>query len=305
MTTQESRRAYGVPIRVESEDGGSSDQFALVRSVAVTAPIEALDADERHRLAILFLVDPESDLRLLVEDVERGAHADERRRLAGLLSHGVDPLADVLRRTVAADAAADPSVAWLAEYLQRRIHVSAWLLDHWDAPAPAHEAVVDAAQARETLRSLERIFSAVSRDLNLRTRLGWMNGPLSRDIDTSPFASTVEWPDEFETTLPVRGGLGFFLTEVLSNAMKHGTATTRPEISITCDRIRNELVFVVRNDLRELHSRPPGPYGGLSLLAGMAQLFGWRAFSAAPQDSGFVVTWTTPVSRRDRPGRPD
>jgi hypothetical protein len=25
-------------------------------------------------------------------------------------------------------------------------------------------------------------------------------------------------------TLPVRGGLGFFLTEVLSNAMRHGVA---------------------------------------------------------------------------------
>ena len=63
------RRAYGVPIRVETA-GGAHRQFAIVRSVAVTAPIEALAADERHRLAILFLVDPQSDLRLLLEDVE-------------------------------------------------------------------------------------------------------------------------------------------------------------------------------------------------------------------------------------------
>ena len=58
VATSEPRRAYGVPIRVETNDGQSAERFALVRSVAVTAPIEALEADERHRLGILFLVEP-------------------------------------------------------------------------------------------------------------------------------------------------------------------------------------------------------------------------------------------------------
>lgn len=58
VATSEARRAYGVPIRVDTNAGVSSEQFAIVRSVAVTAPIEALAADERHRLAILFLIDP-------------------------------------------------------------------------------------------------------------------------------------------------------------------------------------------------------------------------------------------------------
>ena len=82
MTTQETRRAYGVPIRVESEDGGSSDQFALVRSVAVTAPIEALDADGRHRSQSYFSWIP-NGICACGQGVERGAHADERRQLAG------------------------------------------------------------------------------------------------------------------------------------------------------------------------------------------------------------------------------
>ena len=261
VATSEARRAYGVPIRVDTAGGGSTEQFAIVRSVAVTAPIEALAADERHRLAILFLVDRQSDLRLLLEDVEAAAHTDERRRLAGLLSHGLDSLADVLRRSLGSDrgqtrvrpgSRSDPGLTpWLAEYLQRRIHVTAWLLDHWDAPPPPHDAVVDAAQAQETLRSLERVFAEVRNDTDLRARLGWANGPLADRGEARPFTADVDWPEEFETTLPVRGGLGFFLTEVLSNAMRHGATGSAPHVAIQCDRVRKELVFAVENHRRD------------------------------------------------------
>jgi len=331
VATGEPRRAYGVPIRVENGSGQAVDQFALVRSVAVTAPIEALAADERHRLAILFLVDPRSDLRLLLEDVESAAHTDERRRLAGLLSHGLDSVADVLRRSLAAGGVrsgsergqsgagagsdrgqtgvrpgSDPGpTPWLAEYLQRRIHVTAWLLDHWHEAPPAHEAVVDAAQAQETLSSLEQIFTAARRDPDLRARLGWTNGPLSHAGHARPFEVAMEWPPEFETTLPVRGGLGFFLTEVLSNAMRHGAPGSAPRVSIRCDRVKKELVFAVENERRDDRARPGSKYGGLALLAGMARLFGWRELTAAPDGNRFVVSWRAPLTRRDRPGRPD
>lgn len=304
VATTDRRRAYGVPIRVEGDEG-ASDQFAVVRSVAVTAPIEALSADERHRLAILFLVDPRSDLKLLLDDVEGAAHADERRRLAGLLSHGVDPLAEVMRRSTVLDASVAPSVRWLAEYLQRRIHVTAWLLDHWDSATPAAQAVVDAAQAIETLRSLEGMFAAVRDDRELRRRLGWMNGPLSTAEDGAPFVSSVDWPDEFELTLPVRGGLGFFLTEVLTNAMRHGAPGHPPRVTITCDCVRKEIAFAVENGLREEHVRDPGRYSGLGLLRGMARLFAWQQFQAEGSAGTFRVSWYAAVSRRDRPGRPD
>jgi hypothetical protein len=302
VATSEARRAYGVPIRVEAEGGASSEQFAIVRSVAVTAPIEALAADERHRLAILFLIDPQSDLRLLIDDVQSAAHTDERRRLAGLLSHGLDSLADVLRRRVAGDRG---TLSWLAEYLQRRIHVIAWLLDHWDGPAPPHDAVVDEAQAHETLASLERIFADVKGDPDLRARLGWANGPLATGGSHLPFATTIDWPAEFETTLPVRGGLGFFLTEVLSNAMRHGAAGSMPRVTIQCDRVRRELVFRVENECRDDRARDGSKYGGLALLTGMARLFGWRDFSAGTDGSRFLVTWRASLTRRDQPGKPD
>ena len=307
VATSEARRAYGVPIRVDTNAGVSSEQFAIVRSVAVTAPIEALAADERHRLAILFLIDPQSDLRLLLDDVQSAAHTDERRRLAGLLSHGLDSLADVLRRR-AAGLGADSArglTPWLAEYLQRRIHVIAWLLDHWDGAPPSHDAVVDAAQAQETLGSLERIFTDVRSDADLRARLGWANGPLAPGGNRQPFAIAIDWPDEFEMTLPVRGGLGLFLTEVLSNAMRHGAAGSIPDVTIHCDRVKRELVFTVDNERRDDRARQGSKYGGLALLTGMARLFGWREFSAGPNGSRFLVTWRAPLTRRDQPGKPD
>jgi len=305
VATSEARRAYGVPIRVDDAQGRTSEQFALVRSVAVTAPIEALAADERHRLAILFVVDPQSDLRLLLEDVADEAHTDERRRLAALLSHGLDALADVLRRTVARADAAPSLSPWLAEYLQRRIHVTGWLLDHWRDPPPAHDSVVDAGQVGEKLHSLERIFTEVRRDSELRSRLGWINGPLSADSAGPPFVKSVDWPGEFDATLPVRGGLGFFLTEVLTNAMRHGAAGTTPRVTVRCDRIRNEAHFAVENERRVDRSAAGATYGGLALMEGMARLFGWREFSAGPEGSAFVVSWRVPLARRDQQGKPD
>ena len=115
----------------------------------------------------------------------------------------------------------------------------------------------------------------------------------------------MEWPAEFETTLPVRGGLGFFLTEVLSNAMRHGVPGSTPRVAIRCDRVKGELVFEVQNDRRADGVREGSQYGGLALLTGMAALFGWRDFLAAPQAARFVVSWRAPLTRRDQPGRPD
>ena len=305
VATSEARRAYGVPIRVATETGGPATRFAIVRSVAVTAPIEALHADERHRLAILFVLDPHSDLRLLLEDVQAEAHTDERRRLAGLLSHGLDSLAEVLRRALARGDSPPALSSWLGEYLQRRIHVIAWLLDHWHDSPPAHDSVVDAAQVHETIGSLARIFEEVRRDRDLRSRLGWSNGPLSHSDGAPPVDVSIDWPDEFETTLPVRGGLGFFLTEVLSNAMRHGAPGTRPRIVMSCDRIKKELEVVVENERRDDRLPSPATYGGLALLTGMARLFGWREFAAGPRGSRFVVSWRIPLTRRDAPGKPD
>ena len=96
------------------------------------------------------------------------------------LDAGLDALVQVLERSLAVPGSDSAGLStWLAEYLERRIHVTAWLLDHWDQAPPTHDAVVDAAQAAETVASLERVFTAVRRDPEVRSRLGWANGPLS------------------------------------------------------------------------------------------------------------------------------
>ena len=103
----------------------------------------------------------------------------------------------------------------------------------------------------------------------------------------------------------MRGGLGLFLTEVLSNAMRHGAAGSSPHVAVQCDRVRKELIFSVENRRRDDGPRPPSKYGGLSLLSGMARLFGWKDFSAGADGVLFVVSWRAPLTRRDQTGKPD
>jgi hypothetical protein len=61
----------------------------------------------------------------------------------------------------------------------------------------------------------------------------------------------------------------------------------------------------MENQRRDERPQPRSAYGGLSILEGMARLFGWREFAAGPQGPVFVVSWRAPITRRDRPGKPD
>src|SRR6185312_3071647 len=241
----EPRRAYGVPVRVRGEDGSEQERYAIVRSVAVTAPIEALKADERHRLGVLFILEPEVDISLLTEDLEHDTRQDERRKLAGLLSHGVDALIRVLahglRSTAGATSAASSVefVAWLAGYIDRRLRTTAWLLDHWNAQPPLPpDSSVEAAQARTTIERLASVFSLAAGDADLRARLHWDNGVLSERPDPAAPVLTLEmdWPEELWFSCPVRGGFGFFLGEVLINAIRHGRPGSTPAVRIALDR---------------------------------------------------------------------
>jgi len=309
----EPRRAYGLPVRVRGEDGREEERYAIVRSVAVTAPIETLHADERHRLGILFLLEPEADLALLTEDLESETRRDERRKLAGLLSHGVDTLIRVLAHSLSGGAGASPElVGWLAGYIDRRLRTTAWLLDHWDAEPPLPpDSSIEAAQARATVESLQGVFSLASRDADLRTRLHWDNGVLcARPDPREPvFTAAIDWPDEYWFTCPVRGGFGFFLGEVLINAVRHGRPGSTPALRISLDRVRRELAFEVENELRE------GPadraadtgetYGGRRILERLARLFEWRDLAFEKEAATYRAAWRVPVSERGDPRKAD
>jgi hypothetical protein len=331
VATPAPRRAYGVPVVVRDEGGRSVEKYAVVRSVAVTAPIQALAADERHRLGVLFVLDPEADLALLQDEVEQRAHRDERRRLAGLLSHGVDTLARVLEHALRTTAGlktggatletggaipkdVDGSdgrefLSWLAEYLERRLAVTAWLLDHWDATPPLpRDNVVDRDQAKATVDRLRSILEHVQRDRVLRSRLHWNNGTLSVDRDDGRVIDvTCEWPAAFEFTLPVRGGFGLFIGEAIVNAVRHGMPGTVPRVSIACDHARRELAFSVSNACPSCPDEGvrSETYGGVAILRTLARLFEWRDLEFARRNDVFEASWRVPVSQRPTAGQAD
>jgi hypothetical protein len=311
VATPEPRRAYGVPVGVRNEAGALVERYAIIRSVAVTAPIAALKADERHRLGVLFLLEPDADLALLVNAIDERAHRDERRRLAGLLSHGVDTLARVLEHCLTRPdqtPGAREFAAWLADYLERRLTVTAWLLDHWDAAPPLpRDSLIGVDQARATFARLTSVFALVRDDRDLRSRLHWDNGTLAA---VSPDGRVVDveldWPDVFEFTTPVRGGFGLFLGEVLANAVRHGTPGSTPQVSVTCDRIRKELTFVVLNHTGAAARGVTGEtYGGVEILRAMARLFEWPGLVFEAESGRFRVQWRIPVSDRGFPGHAD
>lgn len=311
----EPRRAYGVPVRLRGEDGRLEERYAIVRSVAVTAPIETLHADERHRLGVLFILEPEADLALLTEDLEHETRGDERRKLAGLLSHGVDTLIRVLAHGLSDDtgAAGSPElVRWLAGYVDRRLRTTAWLLDHWDAEPPLPpDSSIEATQARATLDSLQSVFALAAGDAELRMRLHWDNGVLCARADQAApiFAAEIDWPADQWFTCPVRGGFGFFLGEVLINAIRHGRPGSTPMLRISLDRVRRELAFEVDNEVAEgaragadEHGES---YGGRRILERLAYLFEWRDLAFERRGATFHVSWRIPVSERGDPRRAD
>jgi PAS domain-containing protein len=305
----DARRAYGLPLRVRGEDGEMETRYAVVRSVAVTAPIEALEADERHRLGILFVLEPEADLAILTEDLVHGARGEERRRLAGLLSHGIDTLVRVLAHALARQNENDEDrafVGWLSAYVERRIGVTAWLLDHWDAEPPFPPAcAIEPSHARETLAALERVFARVAADPELRSSLCWDNGALARPAG-EVLSLAFDWPARYWFPMPVRGGFGLFLEEVLVNAVRHGRPGTVPVLGLNVDRGRRELLCEVENELREAGGPARiEPYGGRRLLERLALLFGWEGLRFAEEDGRFLVSWRIPVSEREAPGKAD
>jgi hypothetical protein len=314
VASPEPRRAYGLPVAVRDEKGQISERYAVIRSVAVTAPIEALSADERHRLGVLFVLDEADDLSLFAEIVDARAHREERQRLAGLLTHGVDTLARVLEHclTAAASPARTAFAAWLADYLERRITVTAWLLDHWDAVPPlARDSVVDREQVQATLDRLGSVLRLVREDRELRSRLHWDNGTLSAAAGGDAVIDVqLDWPPAFAFTSPVRGGAGMFLGEVVANAVRHGRPGSVPRVEVTCDAVRREIHFRVENETSATNAAVGGPpqgdaYGGLSILRALARLFEWRDLTFTRTPGRFVAEWRVPASVRALEGDAD
>ena len=203
-------------------------------------------------------------------------------------------------------SADDAFVVWLSGYVERRLRVTAWLLDHWDAEPPLPPAcAIEPSHARETLAALERIFARVAADPELRSSLHWDNGALASPGGV--LSISIDWPARYWFPLPVRGGFGLFLEEVLVNAVRHGRPGSVPRLALHVDSGRRELLCEVENETRD----DPGarqriePYGGRRILERLAGLFGWEGLIFEECGGRFAVSWRVPVSEREEAGEAD
>jgi hypothetical protein len=212
-------------------------------------------------------------------------------------------------------------VRWLAAYLERRVLATAWLLEHWDAEPPLPpDCSIEAAQARATVESFREIFARVREDARLRSRLHWDNGMLAAPPPDGGevLRARIDWPDDYWFAAPLRGGFGFFLGEVLINAVRHGRPGSVPALDVTLDPVRHELLFAVANELPP-GAPPPaagrdsgrdggrdaGSYGGRRILERLARLCDWQDLRFERGGDTFRVSWRVPVSERGDPRAAD
>ncbi len=309
-------RAYGLYLMLKGENGDDETRYTVIRSVSVTRRIRSLKADKGHRLAILFLMKPEEDLKLFIAEKEREYRAAERERLEGeryrlasLNRHGTDAIcrALVCRLAVSQQHSepVDPQSVWLAAYLGRRLRVIETLLSHWgdrEMPAEGRSETIEASYVRDLLRALEGIFELAAGDEDLRDKLKWRNCVISKPSSGAGiFDLKTRWPENLTLASPLLDGVGFFLEEVLVNAVKHGEPGTRPRVTIRTVRSRNTkmLRFRIENQARRATDSGLKPYGGRALLVRLAELLDWETpkFERQGEDfKVFTVTWQAPLS---------
>ncbi len=295
--SDESRRAYGVPIRIRErqKEGGiqETERYAIVRSVGVTAPIRALNADERHRLGILFVLNEEFDLQILMNEFENQIATSEKRLLAGLMNHGIDTLCRVLSEHLSvlvqdSNEKNTEFVDWLAKYLSQRISVVAWILENWGSEPRIHEQrILTRRSVENTIARFQTLFQLAGKNRTIREQLHWNNGLLSgnsRDNDQGAVInSKFDWSDEYVFQIPIDGSFGFFIGEALVNAVRHGLPGSTLRFSITHDSARNELFFRLTNQVdvnkigEAVGGNVPGhkPYGGFEIMKEIARFSGW------------------------------
>lgn len=294
--SEESRRAYGIPIRVRQNEQ-QEERLAIIRSVAVTAPIDSLRADQRHRLGILFLINPDYDIGFLLQNKVQETKSQERRLLSGLLNHGLESLTLMLAETLKDSANREsPLMHWLADYISQRVNVVAWLMENWgQQPTLLDQRVLNRQTIEGTVQKYHAVFGQVKSDRKVRQQLHWNNGLLASS-DPSPIIELqMDWPADIVFQIPKEGIFGFFVGEVLINAIKHGRPGSTIVIKVTHDPVRAELSFDVANERQS--SSPvgvaaPGTYGGQSILQQISNLCLWDYIGAVGQDGLFHAQWT-------------
>ncbi|MFV8754652.1 hypothetical protein ACNOYE_29245 [Nannocystaceae bacterium ST9] len=290
------RRAYGVRLRPEAE----GHRFALIRSISLTHALPEFHAVANHRLGVICPLEGDADLAPLLADALDAARQDERNKLATIIDHGVDVLARVLAARLCSPDEVDREFRrWLADYLFGRLHVTQWILDHWGGPECRDvDCILGPEHLRAALTRYREVFARVGDDPLLRAQLRWNNGTLASPSDEPAMKIWIDWPDEYRLTTPGEGIFGYFLGEVLINAIKHGAPGVPIEIDVDVDRARRELCVRVRNLLlgpADEHAREAKAYGGSAILTELARVCGWQLARTRERDT-FELRWLCPVT---------
>jgi hypothetical protein len=143
------------------------------------------------------------------------------------------------------------------------------------------------------------VFTVVGRDPPLRAQLHWDNGTLASAIagGEAVVKAWIDWPEDYRLTTPAEGLFGYFLGEVLVNAIKHGAPGVPIEFDADLDRARHELCIRVRNSHHSLahDSREDKTYGGSAILAELARVCGWELTRTLEREV-FELRWICPVT---------
>jgi hypothetical protein len=277
----ETLKAFGVHIKVTGDDGDQTTKFALIRSVAVAANIKSLNAHERHRIAILFVVrrEEESDLTPVKSELEE----DERARLQGLMSHGIYDVTkflvretDQMLRDLARDSESDEShptrnverhvkaLNWMSSQVNIGIDITLAALVYWNS-----EETIEGNHGRrfEDVRdyviNFEKMLAYARSDdedgLQLRNLMRIHNLPKKPTGETVAgdciFAKKwSDWEDYpgLIAMCPLDGGIEYFIGETFFNALRHGDLEVKPEFMVETDANEKHFKFTVTNKLRAI-----------------------------------------------------
>ncbi len=281
------RRGYGTRIK-DGLPPRSVD--AIVRSADVRASVEQLGASPGDRLALVLPLDPDSDLYWI--------QADLRQQFAELMDHGIVALVNGLDALIAGNPALAQDVFRLLVRNQKFVLALFSSPEKAGGSSDVNDAIVLREGLHVTLSVLRRVFLAAGGQLDLRETLGLEGGTMD-GLSHAPaevFREDIQWPDGLALRVRLPGAIGFFATEALRNAVRHGQPGSVPSLEVRQEGMH--MTFTVRNALRD-KTIPDvrRKQGGLQLMKMAAAVLGWD-FGAGPDpadENQFICYWVVKV----------
>ncbi|HLJ90824.1 MAG TPA: hypothetical protein VKZ53_28730 [Candidatus Angelobacter sp.] len=281
------RRGYGTRIKDLSQ-AGSLD--AIVRSADIRANVDHLEALPGDRLALVLPLQPDDDLYWI--------QADLRQQFAELLDHGIVALINGLDLLIASNPALAQDLFRLLTRNQKFVLALFSSPDQMYAVSDGNDGIVLREGLHSTLSVLRRVFFAAGAELGLREMLGLEGGTLDGLSQAPPevFREEIQWPEAVALRVRLPGAVGFFVTEALRNAVRHGKARSVPRLEVKREGLR--MTFTVINAVRDSSFHEVRrKQGGLRLMKMAASVLGWdfEAGQDAEDETQFVCSWTVKI----------